>query len=387
MAKVQKKAMLELPLKVAFSEEGMISFANKEKLVRLKMVDNTEESGILLQRFTPGSLQKLVLLDYVSRIEVSLPEFTTQRQDVIDLSKLLVFSMLYKQFTAQVQNALLATELVKKHNRAHPGQFFDNKTKIAPGTLRAIMKKYASHIEDIKRLILDPLNAEIVQDSRYSDEEKNTCLLMVEKFLAQLTPYNWYLIVLFSKQYGFEEMIKAVRTGLRDYMDKGIIAEYISLMLLEIASNCETSNMCKEVDLIYGGEQDSASMLYDPVVREKVIAELIRKNKSVFVSWKIGGSSGAIGKQGLLQITVYNQDDEFQEVKESIEMSKSADLTKKNLIDFYKALPEQGGRTDLGLYYLSYLDDACKQINVKFDSHVTQFTASDLTVISMTFNF
>ncbi|WP_428770250.1 hypothetical protein V1L52_00055 [Treponema sp. HNW] len=388
MAKVPKKVTLELPLKVALSEGGAASFIrNNKKLSHLKMVDNSEENGVMLETFDPISLQKLILLDYVSKIEVSLPEFTTLRQDVIDFSKLIVFSMLYRQFSAQVQTDLLASDVIKKHNRAHPGQFFDNRTTVAPDTLRAIMKKYASHINDIKRLILDPLNAEIVKNKKFSDEEKNTYVLMIEKFLSKLSPYNWYLIVLFSKQPGFNQMLDAVRNGLRDYMGKGTIAEYISLMLLELASNCEASNMSKEAAKMYRGMGESSLTLYDPIVRKKIIAELVRKNKMVYVSWKFGGSSAAIGKQGMLQITVYNQDDEFQEVKESIETSKSADLNKKNLIDFYRELPQQGGRTDLGLYYLSYLNDACKQVNIKFDSYVTQFTSSDLTVINMMFNF
>ena len=138
---------------------------------------------------------------------------------------------------------------------------------------------------------------------------------------------------------------------------------------------------------MYRGLEESNLTLYDPVVRKKIIAALIKKNGLVFVSWKLGGGASSIGKQGMLQITVYNKDDEFQDVKESIETSKSADLNKKNLIDFYKELPEQNGRTDLGLYYLSYLNDACRQVNIKFDSHVAQFTSSDLTVINMMFNF
>ncbi len=388
MAKVPKKIMLDLPLKIALSESGATSFIyNKKKLSRLKMVDNTEESGIVLSNFAPSSLQKLILLDYVSKIELSLPEFTTSRQEIIDLAKLIVFSMLYRQFSAQVQKDLLVTDVIKKHNRAHPAQFFDSKTTVAPHTLQAIMKRYASHINDIRRLILDPLNLEIVRNNRYSDEEKNTYLLMIEKFLAKLSPYNWYLIVLFSKRNGFLEMLQVVRNALRDYMGKGTIAEYISLMLIEIASYCENMNMSKEAELMYRGFGESSITLFDPIVRKKIIAELRRKNKHVSVSWKFGGGSSAMGKQGVLQITVYNQDDEFQEVKESIETSKSADLKKKNLIDFYKELPMQKGRTDLGLYYLSYLDDACKQVNIKFDSHVAQFTASELTVINMTFNF
>jgi len=39
------------------------------------------------------------------------------------------------------------------------------------------------------------------------------------------------------------------------------------------------------------------------------------------------------------------------------------------------------------MYYLSYLDEACKKVNVKFESLVNQFAMSDLTVINLIFNF
>ena len=128
-------------------------------------------------------------------------------------------------------------------------------------------------------------------------------------------------------------------------------------------------------------------MIYDPDIRKKIIEEMQRKHELVFLSWKLGGGSSSIGKQGRLQITLYNKDDEFQEVKENIETKKSADLNKRSLIDFYRELPEGQEGTDLGLYYLSYLDEACKKVNVKFESLVNQYAASDLTVITLIFNF
>ena len=76
-----------------------------------------------------------------------------------------------------------------------------------------------------------------------------------------------------------------------------------------------------------------------------------------------------------------------QEFKEIINEKKSANLAKKSLIDFYREIPDGQGGTDLGLYYLSYLDEACKKVNVKFESLVNQFSSSDLTVINLTFNF
>lgn len=65
----------------------------------------------------------------------------------------------------------------------------------------------------------------------------------------------------------------------------------------------------------------------------------------------------------------------------------TADTKKRTLIDFYRELPEGQEGTDLGLYYLSYLDDACKKVNVKFESLVNQFASNDLTVINLIFNF
>ena len=88
-----------------------------------------------------------------------------------------------------------------------------------------------------------------------------------------------------------------------------------------------------------------------------------------------------------MQITLYNKDDEFQEVKENIESKMAANLSKKSLIDFYRQMPDGQEGTDLGLYYLSYLEDACKKVNVKFESIVNQSSASDLTVINLNFNF
>ncbi|HBG65953.1 MAG TPA: hypothetical protein DDW78_05725, partial [Treponema sp.] len=165
------------------------------------------------------------------------------------------------------------------------------------------------------------------------------------------------------------------------------IPEYISVMIMELALNSENTNLRKEAKILYKGIDNYETLIYDPEIRAKIVQEMTRKHELVFLSWKIGGGSAAIGKQGSLNITLYNKDDEFQDVKENIESKMSANTHKKSLIDFYRQMPEGEGGTDLGLYYLSYLEDACKKVNVKFESLVNQFTASELTVISLKFDF
>ena len=388
MSSGDKKFIIELPLKVILTEDGASNFiSNNKKLLRFKLADNVDEYGISLNKFSPQSVQSMILLDYISKIEISMSEFVSSRQEVMDLSKVVVYSLLYKQFDREVYNALIQCECVRKHNRQNPSHLIDEKTRMPEKQLRTILQNKENIIQQTRRSILDPIWKAIMTNKDYSDEEKNIYLLMSEKFMNRLGLMNWYIITLFHKSDGANEMFIELRNLLSSYMEKSKVAEYISVMVMELALNNENTNIRKEAKSMYHGVDDIDALIFDPEVRAKIVQELQRKHELVFISWKLGGGSSSIGKQGRLSITLYNKDDEFQEVKENIDNAKSSNTANKTLIDFYRQLPEGQEGTDLGLYYLSYLDDACKKVNVKFESLVNQFSASDLTVITLNFNF
>lgn len=384
----EKKFSLNLPLKVILTEEGASHFiSHKIKLLRFRLADNIEEYGISLNPFSPQSLQNMILVNYISKIEISMSEFVSVRQEVMDLSKIVVYSLLYKQFDRQLFADFIQTDAVQKHNRKNPTQLIDERTKMSENQLRQILASQKATVQLAKKEILDPVWKSLMENKDYSLEEKNIYLLMTEKFLNRLSLMNWYIITKFYRTEGFSQINIAIRHLLQVYMEKSRVAEYISILVMELALNSENTNMRKEAKRMFAGIEDVDALIYDPEQREKIVAELKRNHEQVFISWKLGGGSSAIGKQGRLQITLYNKDDEFQEVKENIESKASADTNKKSLIDFYRELPEGQESTDLGLYYLSYLDDACKKVNVKFESIVNQFSSSDLTVINLIFNF
>ena len=287
----------------------------------------------------------------------------------------------------EVYSALIQCECVRKHNRANPTHLIDERTEMSERQLRTILSNKENIIQTTRRQILEPVWKSVMANEEFSSEEKNIYLLMSEKFMNRLGLMNWYIITLFAKNEGANEMYVAIRNILTQYMEKSKVAEYISVMVMELALNNENTNIRKEAKNMYHGIQDIDALIYDPEIRAKIVQELQRKHELVFLSWKLGGGSTSIGKQGRLAITLYNKDDEFQEVKENIETAKSSNTAKKTLIDFYRDLPEGQEGTDLGLYYLSYLDDACKKVNVKFESLVNQFSASELTVINLNFNF
>ncbi len=383
-----KKFMLDLPLKIILTEDGTSNFiSHKKKLLRIKMADNVEECGISLNKFSPQSIQNMILIDYISKIEISMSEFVSKRQEIMDLSKLVVYSVMYKQFDREIFQALIETDCVRKYNRTHAGSLIDEKTQISDKQLRAELSTKNALIDQIRKNILTPIWKNVMTNKEYSAEEKNIYLLMSEKFMNRLNLLNWHIFTLFHKDEGFGELVSQTRMVLSRYMDKSRVADYISTMIMELALNSENTNITKEAQNMYPGRDDINMLILDPDVRKKIVRELEAKGELVFLSWKLGGGSTSIGKQGRLQITIYNKTDEFQEVKDTIDAAQSANTNKKSLVDFYREMPDGQEGTDLGMYYLSYLDDACKKVKVKFDSLVNQFSSNDLTVITLTFNF
>lgn len=385
---MDKKFTLNLPLKVILTETGTSHFLNaNKKLLRFKLADNTEEYGISLSPFSPQSIQNMILVDYISKIEISMSDFVSVRQEVMDLSKVIVYSVLYKQFDRQVFSEIIKCDCVKKHNRVNPAQIIDERTRISDVQLRLFLARKDAAIQAARKSILDSLWQSIMDNKEFSPEEKNIYLLMTEKFLNRLSLMNWYIIIRFYKAVGFPEMTAVIRRLLAKYMDKSKVAEYISILVMELALSSETANLRQEAKNMYPDVMNIDTLIFDPEARAKIVAEMARKHRQVFLSWKLGGSSTAIGKQGRLQVMLYNRDDEFHEVKELIESKSASDLNRKSLIDFYREIPEGERGTDLGMYYFSYLDEACKKVNVKFESVVNQFPSGNLMVISLNFNF
>ncbi len=383
-----KKFMLELPLKVILTEDGTSNFiSHKKKLLRIKMADNTEEYGIALNKFSPQSIQNMILVDYISKVEISMSEFVSKRQEIMDLSKLIVYSVMYKQLDREIFKTIIETDCVRKYNRTHAGHLIDEKTQISDKQLRTELSSKNAVIDQIRKTILTPIWKNVMTNKEYSPEEKNIFLLMSEKFINRLSLLNWHIFVLFYKDENFGEILSQTRKILSRYMDKSRVADYISTMVMELALNSENANITKEAQKMYPGREDLNMLVLDPDVRKKIVHELEMKKQLVFLSWKLGGGSSSIGKQGRLQITLYNKSDEFSDIKETVDAATNANTNKKSLVDFYRDLPSGEEGTDLGMYYLSYLDDACKKVNVKFDSLVNQFSASDLTVITLTFSF
>ena len=306
----------------------------------------------------------------------------------MDISKLIVYTVLYKQYDNFIFKQILNSPAIKKWNRLNPANIIDEKTKINEKFLAHILQKNEKVIYDTKREILNPLFSFIMKNKDFSPEEKNVQFFLSEKFLNYMRPFIWFILTKFQSYPDFDQILKTIRTGLVEYMDKTKIAEYIALMLMELVVSAENMNLRKESAVLFPELGDPQAAILDPAIRKRLVSELEKKQELVYVSWKIGsGGSAAIGTQGKIQITLYSKNENSEAVRASLNDMKAADVDRNSLIDFYRDLPEGNEDTGLGMYYISYLNDACDKVNVRFESSANCFEDSDLTVMNMSFMF
>ena len=386
MSTERRKKILELPIKIIFNEEGINFFIkSNKKLVKFKLADEIEQYGIFFDSFSPASVQKMLLINYIASIEISRPEFVSKRQEVMDLSKLITYGTLYRRFDAMVFTKVLESEVIKKWNRANPSGIIDRKTAISETYLNQTLEKNKAVMQSLKQEILRSLVAQVMQNDTLLPEEKNVQLFLAEKFLNNLRPLIWFVLTNFKDSDELLPLLNDIEVILQDFMVKAKIAEYLSLMTMELAIMAENSNMQNFAKARYKGTLDPMTVMYDPEMRKMIVEEMKARDQNVFLSWKVGSDNAkAITARERLQVKIYNKEAGYLDLKKSIDDTKGVKLKQRSLMEFYKEGPdENAGSTELGLYYLSYLSEECQKVGVHFESLVNQLRESNLTVITL----
>lgn len=378
--------MIDLLLKITLTEEGIESFImHHKKLDRFRTADNMLEYGISLKRFPPSSLQKLIMMDYVSRIEISRAEFLSKRSEIMDLTKLIVYGILYKKFDGFIYQTLVESPLVDKRSSfsSSSHRITSKESEIDEAYLKNILSKDQHRVGKVAEEILAPVIEEIKNDSSLSKEEQEIKVFLSEKYLQNLRRYVWYILLKSEGLQEYYSFLPALRDGLKKYLEIAKISEYLSLMLMELAIYAENTNLQKVAKEMYPNSKNIEDLILNENIRKKILQRVERDIEYLYLIWRIRGKKFSIGTENRLQITLFNREYRHRKLQHEIENKKRLNLKEKTLFDFYKNIPEKKINTELGLYYLSYLNEACEKMNIRFDSIVSQQLQSGLTVITL----
>ncbi len=362
MATQTKRPHINVPIKMIFTDAGVSYFiSHNKKLNKYKLSDNNEEYGIQLVDFSPSTVQRMMLLGYLSKIEVGLSNVVAKRKDVIDFTKLISYAMLYRQFDTSVYEDLVASELVKQWNRHNMRNPIDYKTPINHDYLNKVLLKNRDTVQNVRTQILRPIYNNIRTNHGLLPDEKNIQAFLCEKYLNNMNPLTWFILTAYKDSDAYLDMIRQIQHKLNEYMRRAPIPEYFGLMLIELL-------------ITLNSQVDPNVKTYDD------------DDNNIYLLWKFNQKRPIANDRAKMQLNISNQKTEFEAMKNSINDRTNKNVDKKNLKDFYSESGD-GGMGNLGLYYLSYLSDACKKVNIQFDSFVNRIPRFEQTVVNISMLF
>jgi septum formation topological specificity factor MinE len=362
MPQSQQTRLIDIPIRVVFTDEGVTYFMQRNRqLQRFRLSDTRDEFGIKLTDFSAGTVQKLLLKGYISKIELPISDITERRSGVIDFTKLLTYGMLYQQFDSATYGMVVNSDMVRHWNRRNARHPIDFQTTINADYIDSLLKRNANGVAEVRREIMEPVQQQIRLDTRLIDQEKRIRLLTAERYLDSMNPLSWFILSLYRGSRSYTQTVPQLRDELATYLEKTSIGEYLALMLLEVLTNVKAHARAQEP-----GEDTDDEM---------------------YILFKVKKHRNVEHDRGRLHVIVANDRTNFEEVQSAIREKSKTVVREKSLNDFYEA--EAGGENaiDLGLYYLSFVQEACREVNIHFQSFVHQMDTTGQTLINLVLTF
>jgi hypothetical protein len=188
---------------------------------------------------------------------------------------------------------------------------------------------------------IDSIKSYIKKDSLYQSEDTVILDGMIKKFLGNLRQLTWFFLSFQPNTRGNSDLTDRVVEILYKNLQRTAVSEYIGLLIIELVTFLET-----EV-----------------------------KNKSAqagtSIIWKIRSRKNISGERAKLSIVICDRKTANKELGTKISTRANIPVEKVHLSELYQS--KEGYETEiltLGLYYLAFLKEACKDHNITFDAFV-----------------
>jgi hypothetical protein len=384
-----RSPVIELPLKITLTTAGVEWFIrNKRQLKQLRMADSRLEYGISVAMMSAQALQKMINIDYIASVELARSEFYSKRSEIIDLTKLIVHRILFKKFENETTRMFLASALIKNWNRQNPGRCIDENTAYNQSQVDATFVGIAPEIPLVSMDIQEPLMRRYASNRTLSDEDRTLRAYLADGLVINSSKLLWCILAKSRGQPEYKALVGELREVLASYVEKAAISGNLALMVVELLGYTEVSHYRQVTEALLKGKKAGDSLMTDERMRNEVRRRMEAEGDLLSLTFQLGSKGAAsIGTEYRLRVSICNKERTFRRLNEQLESRLGIDVRERSLLDFYNRLPEQQIDTELGLYYLSYLQKACEKQNIRIESTVNLVPRSDLTVIVLTLQF
>ncbi|MBN1648314.1 MAG: hypothetical protein JW874_09790 [Spirochaetales bacterium] len=382
-----KKPLIQLPAMFFLTESG-IEYCIKRKIpVRdLKNHIGRVKSGFSWEGFNAKLVQHLVSNMLIDGIEINRSDFLSKRNEIIDLTKLIVYAILYKKIKPTLKEILYSSDLISRLRRNNPRAAVNNQLKFDPGVVNKFMEENAKAIRTLKAGLLYEPYSLIQHDETLTEEQKKSKMQITQKFVDVIEPDTWFLFHYISRSGDKMEVFSRINSLLVSFVQKTKIADYIALMLLEILQNAEKThfeNLAIRDNMARAPGVEIDELLKDEDFRRKLRQKAETNKIHVNLGYILEGNPTKAKDRQRLTISVANKGLMGELERRTLQKRAKTEVKSASLADFFTSGDQDNIGGGLGLLYLSYLEDACKSEDIVFDARIISDDQLEETVATV----
>ena len=329
--------------------------------------------------YKPDMVRKLLDRNCLARIDVRLDDVISHRRDIMDISKLLSFTVLYKQFRRDLLERTMKTTLVRQWNRTHPRQKLDAHSESSMNALRAKNNSHPEQLELYRRNLLILIWRNHFDQFQGDDQMKK--LGMAQKLIGEMHPMTEFILLNYNKIDEIRQLQLETAALISSYVERFDLPEYKSLVLLEFLQSSEREYL---ISLYNGILQHGGHCLDDYPMNDQIRKELIKRKISAETRFSFlfeTKNSSSRGQRYRIRTMVYYGEEESRELNDMLFHRDNSKLDRRGVRDYL----EQEGRCDdsynpeILYYYMSHLEEACRNTGCSFSSFVNSRAGVTMT--------
>jgi len=377
--KAGKGAYINLSVRLHLTDLGNNSFSEEKKRI---LASEDDENVILGNQLYAGALKKFIIESKINQIELQRAELIGQKNEITDLTKLIVYSLLYRIYPKNLEKILF-----KKGFVIH---------ELSDAACEILLNENGAKIKALKKEIFNrvkPLGLDTKMNQEKNKILRKKEIVSISTKLIDMIPLGYYRIIIGHPDKK-EELISTVTELIYKYMNRTKISDYLSSAFLEWVSYAESINLEKalvEYKKQYKKKNNKEyphNSLEDLRKNDKEALKSLRQSNkiSLKINWKFGKSK-VIEKTDLedvaiIKIRLTNQGLLEKEIKNSIEDIINKKINNENYGEIVNK--NKTANQPTGLIFTSFLKKECKKEKVDLYAKTKENKNKDETIMDLT---
>jgi hypothetical protein len=388
--KRQRELFFRIPSRIILNERGTSFFIAHDKALHcFETTDGERQFGFHLEKTGFSWLKKLILHNYLRKMEIQIKDISAARIQLEDTIKLVFFSMFRQRINVSILNYVYDSPLVRAWNRVNPKRSIGPGMKIAEGSFGEMLDSMApGRLEELKselyRTILESLLPSFVRQQEDPRDLRN----FIAELVFHINPLVFFVLA-GSKSADAFMLIKNISRGILECIYRFDIVNLAALLTMELVSAAERSALVRMLE----NTGNITSLLEDPGKRKSIMEKRRFRGSTVVVA--VPGEIPREDRRLRFRISVHNDGADAEAERKLMEDFAERHFNfkdGKDLEEFFKTPRsrwESGMYEDKGLcfYHLSALQEQCRKNKISLDTAVKNSHSGKSVVTTLWFGF